>query len=417
MLMRRLITLLCLSGIVGYLGYAQKSGAWERVDEWFLDFLIANARERFEETSPDGQVVLIEIKEEDRAEYATWPPPPLDWQTLLKALRPYEPDMVVITTPLNWGRPTPDFAPALAEALLPFPSVILGVESELADQPTDQPAFQGDLKAVLPRFRQATGDVSLAPSLKTLITAPDPAVRGTSEMGLVSLRQVDGEWRLPYALRDRDTLIPTALAQALSRHSQSPYATGQRLRLGTGAGAHLQGGRFIPLTVTGEYTVRDQDKVPTLNALDLMAGELADLTSETDKDLLKKADVLVIGITRDEAIDPSTQLYARALNRALSLPKLRVLSQVQQWVIWGIAALAAFWIALNVKRSKTLKAGAAVIFVALILSLLAFQSQLLWCPPTTPVALVIAGILLGRFLKAEKPAIASVSEPEVPVTT
>ena len=61
-----------------------------------------------------------------RAEYAAWPPPPLDWQTILKGLQAYEPSVIVIPTPLGLRarkrghrrgpRPKPRCAPAIPPA-------------------------------------------------------------------------------------------------------------------------------------------------------------------------------------------------------------------------------------------------------------------------------------------------------------
>ena len=136
------------------------------MDDLFLDFLVANGRELLTQPEPgkESPVVLVSLREEQLAEYAAWPPPPLDWQTILKGLQAYEPNVVVIPTPLFWGSPAPNFVPAVSEALLPFTSVVIGVETQLTDGALKAPAFMGGLEAQLPRFQRVDGPLDLVPA-------------------------------------------------------------------------------------------------------------------------------------------------------------------------------------------------------------------------------------------------------------
>ena len=79
----------------------------------------------------------------------------------------------MIPTPLFWGSPSPEFVPAVAAALLPFTSIVLGVETQLAEGELKAPAFMGGLDAKLPRFQRMDGPLDLAPTFSALITAPD----------------------------------------------------------------------------------------------------------------------------------------------------------------------------------------------------------------------------------------------------
>ncbi|MCW0220881.1 MAG: CHASE2 domain-containing protein [Prosthecobacter sp.] len=407
--MRLIFSLLCLAGTVWFLMGEQKAGSFQKVDDAVLDFLVENARWKFEKTVTPGEVVLIEMREDERDEYASWPPPPLDWQSLLKNLHQYHPSVVVITNPLNWGHPTPEFGASVSEALLPFPSVVLGIEAELADASYTAPAFLADLESVLPRFQLVDGGLASVPKLAALVTAPDTVVRGSSELGPFCLRKVQGHWRLPYAVNARDSLIPTVLAQTLARYSLSSYAAGQRLRLGLDAGAYLQGGIYIPLEPTGEYIVQDEDKVPTLNALNLMMGGLADAMTESDQDRLNNARIIVVGTTSKDQSAPA-ELYARALNHLLALPKIRTFSPLQQWATWGIAALLALGLATKLRQKTALKVGLFLIFGALITGFGLFLAELIWTPPTIPLALLLVGTLLGRFLGEKAPMIPQTDE-------
>lgn len=412
----RLIFLTACLGATGwYLEREQRAGRFQRVDDLFLDFLVANARDLLTHPEPgkESPVALVSLREEQRAEYAAWPPPPLDWQTILKGLQAYEPSVIVIPSPLFWGSPSPDFVPAVAEALLPFTSVVLGVEAQLAEGDLKAPAFMGGLDAQLPRFQRVDGSRETVPAISALITAPDSKLRIQSELGLGAATSGHS---LPYALRESDTLMPSVLAQTLARYTASPYAL-HRLRLGAGAGAYLAQGLFVPLETNGSVKAQAAAALPTVNALDLMTGTLADGVSAADKQALGKGKIIVIGPDHEPAGQPPSlaRLHAQALSHILSLPRIQVLTQVQQWIAWGIAVIAAFWIVLRVRRGRALQAGIAFIFAAFVISFLTFQSSLLWCPPTLPVALIATGALVGMIIGRGMPKVVK-AEP-APIAT
>jgi len=399
--LRLILLFSCLGPAAWHLDAEQRAGRFQHIDDLFLDFLVANARERLSQPASaenEDQVSFVALREEQKGEYAAWPPPPLDWQTLFKALQPYEPRVLVIATPLNWGRPSPEFVPAVAEALFPFAQVVQGIEIQPAETAPANPPFMGDLTDVLPRFQRVDGPLSSAPAFSALITAPDPALRPSGDMGLLAVRQSAKGWSMPYALLAEDTLVPCLLAQTFSRLTSSPYAL-HRLRLGPGAGAYLSDGTFVPLQNDGSLAVDSATSVPVINALDLMTGTLADALSPADKDALGKGKVIVIGPDHEENASPRlAYLHAQALAQTLNLPKLQKLTQIQQWIAWGIAALAATWLVLRVRRGRALWMGIGLIFCALVISFLAFQASLLWCPPTIPAALIAIGAILGMII-------------------
>lgn len=413
MVLRFIALSLLLAGLGWFLDQQQRTGVFKPVNDGFLDFLLANSRESFETAAPsadaENEVVLVEMREEQQQEYADWPPAPLDWQMLLKALRAYEPEVVLIPTPLNWGRPTPEFAPAVGEALVAFPSVVLGVETRLAEGEEETnsaaPAFLGNLGDAIPHFQEVTGDVYEAPRLSALITAPDPVARGTSELGILCQSGTEAGWRLPYAVRDQDHLLPTVLAQTLARCTRSPYNGGHRLKLGPGAGALLQDGSFVPLSVSGEFGVKPSTQVPTVNALNLMVGDLADGVSETDQARLRQARVLVIGPTRPVAPGQSptlTQLYAQALAQALALPRITILPPPAQWGLWAVFIAGALAWMLRVSRSHVGPVWLLLTFLALTASILVFQGLRVWSPPTVPILLQALAALGAWMLHPKK---------------
>lgn len=398
---RFIILCLCLGATSWYLEREQRAGHFQKVDDLFLDFLVANAHERLSqvEAGQDNPVVLLSLREDQKNEYAAWPPPPLDWQTILKGLHAYDPSVVVIPTPLFWGHPTPDFVNATAEALLPFRSVVLGVEAELAATNTSVPAFMGGLQDVLPVFQRIDGTTADAPALATLITAPDALLRARSEIGLAIVRRDQDVSSMPYAVRDSEHLYPSVLAQTLARFSNTPYAL-HRLRLGAGAAAYLNEGLFVALKNDGVIQTSKDTKVPTVNALNLMMGTLADGLSAEEKSILGKGRIIVIGPDTESKDQPVglARLHAQMLSQILSRPRLQILTQTQQWIAWGVAGLVAMWIGLRTPRNRAIKAGLGMIFTATLISFLAFQASLIWCPPTMPAALIAVGMVVARIL-------------------
>ncbi|MFN0076095.1 MAG: hypothetical protein ACKVY0_06450 [Prosthecobacter sp.] len=392
-MIRALVLILLLASLGWWLEREHQAGRFQRVDELFLDFLVANARDRFATAAPQASpsVVWVKMRNASKAEYAGWPPRPLDWQMVLKGLQPFDPAVLVIPETLMWGKPPPEFVREAAEALVPFPSTILGVEAQLAASP-DAPAFMGGLEDSLPRFQKAQGDIAAVPPLGALIAAPDDLLRRQAELGVAVTRNAEDVMLLPYALQESGNLRPSVLTQALARITQTPYAT-HRLLLGPGAGAYLSNGAFVPLTTAGEFAVDAKQTVPEVDALNLMSDGLADALSAQDKANLSGGKVIVIG-TDDAGL---VQAHAQALAQILAMPRLKLLPSYAQWLIWSAAVLAGFWLVFRVPKEKALLRGLLFIFAALVVCFLAFQSNLIWSPPTMPAALIAASALFARI--------------------
>ncbi|MDP1587004.1 MAG: hypothetical protein Q8M07_04645 [Prosthecobacter sp.] len=394
-MIRAVILLVILTSLGWWLDREHQAGRFQRVDELFLDFLVANARDRFEKAAPVAEtpVVLVKMREEDKPEYAGCPPRPLDWQMVLTGLQPVDPAVLVIPETLMWGSPSPEFVREAAEALIPFPSTVLGVEAQLATS-AESPAFLGRLDDVLPRFEKFSGEFDAVPVLGALIAAPDELLRRQAEIGINFTRKDEDRALLPYALQESGHLRPTVLAQSLARLSGTPYAT-HRLLLGPGAGAYLANGGFVPLSPAGEIVVDTKQAIPEVDALNLMAVEMADALSAADKQHLSGGKIIVIG-TDDNTAGGLARAHAQALAQVLAMPRIHLLPSYVQWIIWAVAALGGFWLVLHVPKKKALLRGAAFIFAGLVICFLAFQSALIWCPPTLPAALLAVSAVFGR---------------------
>lgn len=387
-LFRLVLCLLCLTAGGLWLEQERRAGRLRQIDELFLDFLTANARDRLTQADPQApdQVVFVPLRETERNEYATWPPPPIDWQTLLKGLASHAPEVLVLTEPLHWGEPAPDFVPAVAEALLPFPSVVIGLPTAVTS-PHALP---------LPAFGRVRGDRAAVLAAGPPAVLPAPELRGLGELGL---RPADAEPALPYVWRQGDTLVPSLLAQVLARHTRSPF-TSQSLRLGPGAGIHLNQGVHVPLSADGRFQVDASRPVPTVNALQLMTGAIADTTTEAERAALGKGRIVVIGLEAADGTSPA-RLHAQALQQILALPRLRQFTTTEQWLASGLAGLIALGIAVRTRRHRALRTGLGWIFLTLVAGFLGFQAALVWCPPTLPVFALATGSLIARVFGAK----------------
>jgi hypothetical protein len=398
-MIRALILLTFLASLGWWLDREHRVGRFQRVDELFLDLLVANTRDRFEKaeaaTGSASPVVFVKMRTADKAEYAGWPPRPLDWQMVLKGLQTYDPAVIVIPETLTWGNPSPEFTQEAANALVPFPSTILGTEGQLASVP-NAPAFLGGLEDILPRFEKISGEIKNVPPLGALIAAPDELLRRQAELGITITRQDKDKTLMPYAVQEDGHLRPTALTQALVRWSGTPYFT-HRLLLGPGAGAYLANGAFVPLSTAGEFTVDTKQTVSEVDALNVMTVELAEALTDADKKHLHDATIIVIG-TDDAATGGLARMHAQALARVLAMPRIQVLPDFAQWIVWAMAALTGFWLVLFVPKQKALLRGALLILAGLGICFLAFQFALIWCPPTLPAALLAASTLFARVL-------------------
>lgn len=391
-----------LASLGWWLDRGHQAGRFQKADEQFLDFLVANSRDRFEKTTPAGAespVVLVKMRVADQQEYAGWPPRPLDWRMVFKGLQAFDPSVLVVPETLNWGNPPPEFTREAADALLPFPGVVLGIEAQLATDPA-APAFLGGLDDALPRFEKTGGESKNVPVLGALIIAPDELLRRQAEIGVNLMRKNGDQTLLPYVVQEGGRLRPTVLAQALARASGTPYLT-HRLLLGPGAGAYLANGGFVPLLPDGEMTIDTKQAVPEVDALHLMTPDLAGAVTDADRRNLGRGKVIVIG-TDDDAGGGIARLHAQALARVLAMPRIQILPIHAQWIVWAFAAGAGFWLVFRVPRRKALVRGLGLIFAVLVICFLAFQSALIWCPLTLPAALLAASTLFARIAGAVK---------------
>ena len=386
-MIRAFILLLLLSGLGWGLMGEQGRGRFRRVDETFVDFLLANARGRFKPNPENlGEVVFVRLREEDKKEYSAWPPRPIDYLMVAKGLAAHEPSVLVIADPLNWPEPKPDSVVELAQTLLPIPSVVLAAEA--APEGKADEASLAFARDHLPRLDRLQGQVQMLPELTNLEHLPEPALVPEKDIGVIS------HPKLSFAMRTDGHAVPSLALAALSCATRTPYSS-QRLLAGPGAGAHLGSAWFVPLENDGSLKT-EALSVPSVNGLELMTANLIDTDAVVTK-TLGKGKTVVLGMDNDGPAATPARLQAQAIAGCLTLPRLHELGSMGQKILWIVTGLAGFILVLMPKQKATLRT-LGLLFALLLGSYGAFQIGLIWFPPTIPAALIVgAGVFVRLF--------------------
>ncbi len=376
--MIRILTLLALVAALGWwLRGEQQNGRFRESDERFLDFLLANTRD---ELKPDpgrvADVVFVRIVESDKGEYSAWPPAPIDYHLIIKALAPASPDVLAIAEPLSWPAPKPQFIDQLAQTLQPLPSVVLAVGG--SEGAASQPVAEAFIKERLPVIARLQPAGDKPPWLAGITSPPEEALLRQGDAGIVSSYA---------ALRASAGAVPSFETQVIARATRTPYSN-QRVSAGSGAGLNVGDELFVPLTAEGKFPPAAV-AVPEINALDLMTASITDDSGEIAR-TLGSHKVMVIGMD-----DARTRQSVGAVATALGLPRLRVLPEIAQLIASVIALSIVLWL-LTLRRGVAFRT-LLLLFAMLVASYLAFQLAKTWCPPAVPASIVLAGGVLSRL--------------------
>lgn len=365
------------------------------VDPWYVDFLVANTRNKDAEGSQSlsSDVVLVQFREEDRAEYSTWPPAPLDYIMAMKRIASHEPEVVAFADSLRWDNESPEFVLPLRKTLVAQPSVVFGFEVSSADAGTEpiSPEIKAFLESEMPSMGEAEDSIEAMPSFTQVVGIPSKTLRVVGQMGITTIAGTSNtpEGSVPLLARYESKIVPTVAAQAVTLYRRIPYSV-MRLRLGAGARLSLGDRYVIPLDRTASVRVPEEVSVPVVNALDLLTPELGVPSEAVNKQALGKKKIIVISHTKAGAED------ARTIAAALSAPAYHQASQRWEWVVAGFAALLALWQARQ-GRFGSLIFGFAILVVCVGAGILVFQTTLIWCSPL-PVLAVVAPSTLWCFL-------------------
>lgn len=396
----RAITLfVLLAAALTAFNFAEQRGRLQEAKEWFLDFLVANARDKIEvqATADAKDVVLVQFDEKDRDEYSAWPPAPLDYIIALKRLYAHEPEVLAIVDPLRWDNADAQFVTQLRQSMIPFTSVVLGFD--VSAEGTGMSVENGDFASNEMPALKCRDDESKYMLIFNRVTAvPDKGLRIAVQSGFSYLNHpgMAGQSnKVPFVAFDGRHLVPSLPAQAVTLFRHVPYAA-QRIAFGAGARLSLDDEHMVPLDATGSLLINDKLEVPTVNALALMSPDLGDASSNLTRNTLGRKKIVVISMS-DRGL---TQ--ARAIAQALAAPSLQRKPVAWDWLATAAAVLIAFW-QLRYHRFGAVAIGLLFALASLIVSLLVFQSSLAWWSPIASMIVICTSTLfcLGWSEKAE----------------
>jgi hypothetical protein len=385
MVLRVIVMLGLLSGLVYWLMTEQARGRFTAVNEGFLDYLLSNARSSFQpDLAGASDVVQVVLKEEQKSEYAAWPPAPVDYVMILRALKQAEPGVVLFTEDLSFSATDAAAVEQLAELLLKQEfSSVFGVKM------SGEAGGQADL---LPTLTGASGG-ELAPPMLRDAKLPQAMLLRLGELGAITA----GKEGVPVAYVDQNkTLRASAALLTLLRGTKSTLRDTQ-LKLGLGARVLLANGLCVPLENDGSLPMAKE--VPQVNALDLMTlDSLNEDEAQPLLDVLGKGKILVLGAGECAA------QQAGVLRHALAIPRFKALTELQQFMVWAATMLLGCTL-LFLPRRKALTRSWIYLLLALVGSMLAFQLFQYWCAPSIPAALLLAAGVIARVIgRASKPA-------------
>jgi len=393
MKVRLAVLILLLGGTLTWFQIEKGKGKFRIAEQTYVDVLVANTRDTLVKSMPaqSPEVVLVEFREEDKAEFAAWPPAPLDYIMVLKRLAAHKPELVGIAEPLRWDDPNTQFIGELRQAMLPFPSFVLGFDLVLAEgtMSDDATAF---VAQEMPVLAGSDGDMTKAPVYTRVTRLPDKALRIAAQTGFLTLEgdAAASENSVLFAATNGEKLVPSFAAQVVGLFKRAPYAS-QRLRFGTGARLSLGDEHVIPLTGRGTMEIEDHPAVARVNALDLMTPEIDDETGREARSVLGTGKVILLSLSSASGATQGVQ-QAQAIAQALAMPSLRRADSSVDWLAAAGAALLAIW-QLGRRRFGALMFGFAVFVGGMAASLLVFQSSLLWWSPLPALAVQVTSTL------------------------
>lgn len=382
---RVIILAILLAAVAGAYLELRKRGEVRLAEQWYLGFLVANAREKLETELPNvsPNVVLVKFDEKDRDEYGGWPPVTLDWLMVMKRLAAFSPEVVAVVEPLNWEGAAGEFVRQLRESMLPFPSVVLGfgVSAEGREMSETAKAFTTE---GLPEVRGAIVSAQAA-QVNGVTIVPDRVLRTGMHTGFSSVEGLpQSEYRELLVAAYGEKLVPSFAAQVVTLFRRAPFAT---MRLIFGAGAHLSlaDEYVVPLTPRGELHVGSKPEVPVVDALDLLLPDLGDEASKELAQVLGKGKVVILSTNADAAMK-----QVRAVATGLGYPALK---RSPAYVEWGMALVAALWCLLHlIRKGRFGGILLGVVAVALVtgVNIGIFQTQLMWWSPLLAFGMIAA---------------------------
>lgn len=344
-------------------------------------------------------VTLIAIDDASTANHP-WPWSPLEYSLYVRAVLPYQPEVVAIADILEWDHANlaagerqklPQYERILGDSLLQAPKVLLAADLGWPEDPsTIPPAGEA------PLLRNVRGDLRAVPEWTVIDHEPKEGLRLSSAIGFTNIPEsADTVSSVPLVLRYQGRVVPTLPLQAIILW-QKLSADDVQVVLGseiTVGALHIpidaQGGMrvnfgtphtvisFDDLLLAAEQTAAKQKVTAPVDRLQHAVALLA----RTDK----AAPQLALG---NGLVGTAGQLYAAAI---ATIQAQSFLHRVPLWVDWsliGCAALLAVWVPRWKKHKVAL--GSLIVFAAYLITAFAlFWTSRLVLPIALPLGLAL----------------------------
>lgn len=391
-MLRAVVLLLALGGLVWWLRGEEARGRFRKVDAGFLEVLLANSRDRFvpDATRTDA-VVFLPLRQEEKAEFAAWPPQPVDYQMILQGAMQFDPAVIVLADSLHWPEPKPPLVEELAQLLLPHPAVVVTASTYTSETKVTSES-EAWLSERLGTLSIQRGENKTLLSADGSLTTPEPTLLRVSDPAL--LPSHDHTSATPMLGVRSGSIHPAPALLGAFRALNIPVSSAS-VALGGGAGVLSDSGLYLPLAENGTLVPAASIKLNEQNALSLMTVSMVDDPNQEIADRMGRSRVVVIGMDGPEHVIARQQ--ALALAHTLALPRVEMLSGALRYLPWGVAALLGLSL-LTLPREKALSRALVFLLFGVVACYLLFMLKTIWFSPTVPACLLLAsGVFLRLF--------------------
>lgn len=387
----------------------------ETLDQWWLDFCIANSSDQITEAS----VTLIQIDDDYESTLPSDHLTRLDYAVILANVEKFKPHSVALLPPLQWKEKNVINQRILESQCLKTPALTLAAKVEnspVSDKKDKNSPYQA--------LTQIEGDLTKITTFTRTLAYPEKETRGKgkvafSEIELIDQNNEDGILMLPLVARYQDNILPSFILLALVQHEKLTLDD-VRLQLPP-AVPHAQiliaDQYIIPIDLAGRLKIYPHAGITSALYQSIKATQLTLAHSESpdvkklQQDLEEvfqslPNNLLVIGLDQkqDQHITlNSGQKVSLAELTTRSIATIQSGRFIEQWPLSGKLLSFALILLLSLKiyqgsRRQVLIWGSISTFLYFSASVLIFNSTLTWNPPFPAFALFTLLILIGTIL-------------------
>ena len=387
----------------------------EKVNDWWLEFCIGNARDKIS----DASVTLVSVGDDYDPVLEGDALSRLDYVVLLGNIEHFKPRAVSVAPIVAFGKANVLNQGALKKQVLKMPRLTLG---SLAESGT--PATEGEPAVPYPLVASVEGDISGIPQIAKAGVLPDaePLANGVAAFTGIDLLEVDesAEPAVQLVGRMDDQLVVSFVLQSLLADADLKIEDlSVSLPPASKTGKVRVGERYtIPIDAAGRLAAYPHSGVkppffPVVNArhLPLATADdpaVAERREEFGEDFDSLArNLVVIGETGDNAHKVTLsngETYTEHEWLVRSIAIVQSGRYIERWPVWakyaGIALILILAALLfRLRRLPILFWGFVAAFLYVFgICMGSFKEWLVWTPPLVPLALFAGILIVGLIL-------------------